>query len=123
MSGARAAFADLDTGVTGSVRFGDGSVAKIEGQGTVIYSCKNGEHRALPNVYYLPRLTANIVSVGQLDESGYQVLVEAGVMRVRDEERRLLAKIHRSPGRLYVLDIDIARPVCLAARSGDSAWI
>ena len=122
MSGSHAAFADLDTGVTGAVRFGDGSVARIEGTGTVLFHCKNGEHRALGNVYFLPRLTANIISVGQLDEGGYQVLVEDGVMRVRDEDRRLLAKIPRSPGRLYNLDVTIARPVCLTARTDDDAW-
>jgi len=123
MSGARSAFSNIDSGVTGSVRFGDGSVARIEGVGTVLFSCKTGEHRAIDNVYYLPRLTANIISVGQLDESGYQVLVESGVMRVRDEERRLLAKIHRSPGCLYVLDVNIAQPVCLAARGEEEAWV
>ena len=64
MTGARSAFASLDTGVTGSVRFGDGSTACIEGRGTILLSCKNGEHRSLSNVYYLPRLTANIISVG-----------------------------------------------------------
>ena len=50
------------------------------------------------------------------------MLVEHGVMRIWDEERRLLAKIARSPGRLYVLDVTIARPVCLAARTDDDAW-
>jgi len=123
MSGSRAAFADLDTGITGTMRFGDGAVAQIEGSGTVLFACKNGEHRSLLNVYYLPRLTANIISVGQLDEARYQVLVEDGVMQIRDEERRLLTKIHRSPGRLYVLDVTIARPVCLAARVDDDAWV
>ena len=44
------------------------------------------------------------------------------MMRIHDEERRLLAKIPRSPGRLYVLDVTIARPVCLATRSDDAAW-
>jgi hypothetical protein len=122
MSRSRAAFAHLDTSVRGSVRFGDGSIAQIEGSGTVLFTCKNGEHQSLPNVYYLPRLTANIISVGQLDEGGYQVLVRHGVMRIRDEERRLLARILRSPGRLYVLDVNIARLVCLAARSDDAAW-
>jgi len=43
-------------------------------------------------------------------------------MRVRDEDRRLLAKIPRSPGWLYNLDVTIARPVCLAARTDDDAW-
>jgi hypothetical protein len=122
MSGSRAAFADLDARVTGSVRFGDGSVARIEGSGTVLFHCKNGEHRALANVYFLPRLTANIISVGQLDEGGYEVLVKHGVMRVWDEDQRLLAKIPRSPGRLYTLEVTIARPVCLAARTDDDAW-
>jgi len=121
MSGAWAAFSSHDADVTGSVQFGDGSIARIEGIGTVLLSCKNDEHRAIANVYYLPRLTANIISVGQLDEIGYQVLVEDGVMRVRDEERRLLAKIHRNPGRLYVLDVDIARPVYLAAQGDEEA--
>lgn len=123
MTGSRAAFSSIDGGVTGSVRFGDGSVARIEGIGTVLLACKTGEHRDLQHVYYLPRLTANILSVGQLDELGYQVLVEDGVMRVRDEERRLLAKINRNAGRLYVLDVDIAQPVCLAARGEEEAWI
>jgi hypothetical protein len=108
MTGSRAAFSSIDRSVTGTVRFGDGSVARIEGAGVVLPACKNGEHRALHHVYFLPRLTANIISVGQLDERGYQVLVEDGEMRVRDEERRLLAKIRRNAGRLYVLDVDIA---------------
>ncbi|KAF8672420.1 hypothetical protein HU200_049631 [Digitaria exilis] len=123
MTGSRAAFSNIDAGVTGSVRFGDGSVARIEGIGTVLLSCKSREHHALNHVYYLPRLTANILSIGQFDEIGYQVLVEDGVMKIRDEERHLLAKINRDAGRLYVLDVDIAQPVCLAVRGEEEAWI
>ncbi|WVZ81795.1 hypothetical protein U9M48_029136, partial [Paspalum notatum var. saurae] len=121
MTGCRDAFSDLDTSVAGTVRFGDGSVVRIEGCGTILFDCKNGEHGALPNTYYIPRLTANIVSCGQLDED-FEILIRRGVMRVRDEQHRLLAKIRRGPGRLYVLDLTIARPVCLAARAGEDAW-
>ena len=105
------------------MRFGDGSVVKIEGRSTVLFACKNGEHRTLANTYFIPRLTTNIISVGQLDEVGFQVLVEEGVMRIRDEERRLLAKIHRSPSRLYMLDAEIAWPVCFAAHAKEDAWL
>jgi transposase InsO family protein len=123
MTGSRAAFSRIDAGITGSVRFGDGFVARIEGAGTVLLACMSGEHRTLHHVYYLSRLTANIISVGQLDERGYQVLVEDGVMRMRDEDRRLLAKINHNVGRLYVLDVDIAQPVCLAVRGEEEAWV
>jgi hypothetical protein len=40
MSGSRAAFADLDLTVCGTVRFGDDSVAEIEGCGSVLIRCK-----------------------------------------------------------------------------------
>lgn len=122
MTGCRTAFSDIDTGITGNVQLGDGSVVRIEGRGTVLFSCKNGEHRTLANTYLIPRLAANIISVGQLDETGFKVEAEDGVMRIWDEQRRLLARIHRNPGRLYVLDVELARPVCLTARIGDEAW-
>jgi len=51
------------------------------------------------------------------------VLVEEGVMRIHDEERRLLAKVHRSPSRLYMLDVEIAQSVCLAAHTTEDAWL
>jgi hypothetical protein len=43
-------------------------------------------------------------------------------MRICDEKKRLLAKIYHSAGRMYVLDITIAHPVCLAACAGEDAW-
>jgi hypothetical protein len=67
--------------------------------------------------------SVNIISVSQLDEIGYQVLIEDGVMWVHDKEWRLLAETHRNPGWLYMLNIDIAWPVCLAARGDEEAWV
>jgi hypothetical protein len=69
--------------------------------GTVHYECKTGEHRALTYVYYIPQLTTSIISVGQLDKSGHEVLIKDGVMAIRDEEKMLLARVHHSVGRLY----------------------
>jgi hypothetical protein len=54
MTGLRRLFVELDTGVTGTVRFGDGSVVDIEGKGTVLFALKSGEHRRLDGVYYIP---------------------------------------------------------------------
>jgi len=64
MTDERSAFSELRHDICGTVRFEDGSIVEIEGCGTVVFNCKNGEHRALTGVYYLPRLTANIISVG-----------------------------------------------------------
>jgi len=50
------------------------------------------------------------------------VLIDGGVLRIRDHERKLLAKVERGRNRLYTLALHIARPVCLAARCDDAAW-
>ncbi|CAA7409803.1 unnamed protein product [Spirodela intermedia] len=54
MSGSPRAFTELDTAVLGTVRFGDDSVARIEGRGAIVFLCKNGEHRSFAGVYYIP---------------------------------------------------------------------
>jgi hypothetical protein len=118
MSLCRVAFSSIDGGTVGTVRFANGSVVKIDGIGTVLYECKNGEHRSLLNVYYIPRLTTNIISVGQLNEDGFDVRI----MSLRDENQNLVVRVHRGSGRLYKLDLHIARPVCLATCAGESAW-
>ena len=64
MTGKLSAFAELDHAITGTVKFGDGSVVDIKGRGTILFACADGEHRALTDVYYIPQLRGNIMSLG-----------------------------------------------------------
>jgi hypothetical protein len=57
-----------------------------------------------------------------LDEAGYKVNIEDDVLRIREQSRKLLARVSRRPDRLYVLELDVARPVCLAARGKEESW-
>ena len=84
MTGSKAALSELDDDVTGTVKFGDGSRVAIRGRDTIIFRCQNGEHRALTDVYYIPQLRSRIISIGQLDERGSEVLIKDGVLRIRD---------------------------------------
>jgi hypothetical protein len=102
MTGCRSTFSDLDRNIHGTVRFRDGSVVQIEGMGTILFNYKDGEHRASIGVYYIPRLNTNIISVGQLDEIGFQTMIEGGVMSIRD--------VGRSANHFYVLNVEIAAP-------------
>jgi hypothetical protein len=96
-------FSHLDRAVRGSVKFSDGSVVAIQGCGTVIISRRNGEQKALDEVYYIPKLRNSIISVGQLDEIGSTTHIKDGVLRIRDRESRPLAMVPRSGKRLYML--------------------
>jgi hypothetical protein len=97
MTGSRAAFVNLDTRVQGTVRFGDDSAAEIEGRGIVEFICKNGELRRFKGVYFIPKLTANIV---RLDEGGHQILIGGGELAIREPGGKLLARVDRTTNRL-----------------------
>ncbi|WVZ62289.1 hypothetical protein U9M48_012053 [Paspalum notatum var. saurae] len=76
----------------------------------------------LTGVYYIPALRNSIISLGQLDENGSHVVIESGVLRIWDHHRRLITKVTRGTNRLYVLNVQVAQPLCLAARRDDEAW-
>jgi transposase InsO family protein len=82
MTSERAAFWSLDTSMRGMVRFGNGSVTAIQGRGTILFKCRNGAHKALAGVYLIPRLTTNIVSLGQLEEGDHKILLLHGRLKI-----------------------------------------
>ena len=123
MTGARASFVTLDEKIKGSVRFGDGSLVEICGKGNVLFRCTDDNQRIMSNVFYIPKLRSNIISIGQLDENGCNFVVEDGYLSVFDPQRRLLVRVKRSGNRLYVLNLNICAHVCLMAKMDTAAWL
>jgi hypothetical protein len=121
MIGSCAAFVDLDTRVRGTVHFGDDSIAEIEGHGRVEFICKNSEHHRFEGVYFIPQLAANIVSVGHLDEDGYQVIIGGGALAIREPNGKLLARVKWGREQDVHVDDEIVRHglFAVAGKSGD----
>ncbi|XP_050908791.1 uncharacterized protein LOC127122513 [Lathyrus oleraceus] len=53
-----------------NVSFGDASKVKVEGKRTICYLQKEGLIGSIQDVYYVPNLKTNILSLGQLTEKG-----------------------------------------------------
>jgi predicted aspartyl protease len=57
-------FSELNSGIRGSVKFGDASAMEIKGIGSVVFTAKTDEHRLLTSVYYIRTLRNSIISLG-----------------------------------------------------------
>jgi hypothetical protein len=108
MSGCRAAFMKFNMAVLDTVRFGNDSVARIEGHRTIMFVCKNSESRSFDRVYFIPRLITNIVSISQLDKIGYKIDIDTGVMKIQEPGGLLLAKVKQEVNHLYLLHLKFA---------------
>jgi hypothetical protein len=63
----------------------------------------------------------NIISMGQLDEGGYDIHIKQGFMSIREPGGQLLARTARGQSRLYVLNITLARVECLSVHGDEEA--
>nr|GFA90737.1 zinc finger, CCHC-type [Tanacetum cinerariifolium] len=70
MTGTKSYFKDIDESVIGRVCFGDGSYVQIKGKGSILLGCRNQEQKVVSDIYYIPNLKSNILSLGQLTEIG-----------------------------------------------------
>ena len=93
VDGAKSVFSELDSGIRGMVKFSDSSVVEIEGHDTILFVDKGGKHHKLIDVYFILRLKANIVSLGQLVKAGCHISIKRGLLRIRDDRRRLLTQV------------------------------
>ena len=107
MTGGKELIYDLDYSYKGIVRYGDGSRISIEGRGKIILNSKDNTQITLENVLYTPSLKANIVSLGRLDEEGYDISLHKGFLTIYDDRGFVLTKVQRNSRRLYLLKLDI----------------
>lgn len=123
MMGQRSKFSVLDENVTGRVKFGDGSVVLIEGRGSVSIKCRNGEERVLTEVYYIPSLCNNIISLGQLSEKGNSVILKGDFLWIRDSKGELVMKVKRSANRLYKIILENNDAMSLLSEIDERSWM
>ena len=122
MTGEKTFFSELNESIKGRVKFGDGSCVKIDGKGSIIFEAKRGEQKLLTDIYYIPELRSNILSLGQATEQGCDVRMKDNYLTLRDPRGRLLVKVLRSPNRLYKISLKVGKPSCLLTKMNEEPW-
>jgi hypothetical protein len=105
-------FKDLDKSYLSRVRIGNGDYVKVEGKGAIEVETLSGI-KTLKNVIYMPKINQNLVSVGQLIESGYSIFFNDGVCDIKDKNGVLLLSA-KMMNRSFNVDW---REVCLSANT------
>ena len=73
MTGNISMFSMLDKNVKSQVTYGTNSKVSVMGKGRVSVLTKKGEKRSISNVYYVPGMKCNLLSIQQLIQKDYNV--------------------------------------------------
>jgi len=69
------------------VKFGDGRFVPVTGKGRILVTLKNGDHTYIYDVFYVPDMKSNLLSMGQLAEKGYEMHIVENKLSIFDKKR------------------------------------
>ena len=83
MTGNRDIFEILDTSAKSKEKLGNDNIVEVSGKGTIIVM-KNLGKKSIPEMYLVPSLKHNLISVGKLTQKGYKFIFENNIYTIFD---------------------------------------
>ena len=126
VSGDKRLFSTLDESFSHSVKLGNNKRMEVVGKGN-LKLILNGASYMISDVYYVPELKNNLLSLGQLQEKRITVIIQKGVRKIYHEERGLIAESKMSTNRMFMLidqgqdDEESSKHRCMQATTDDLA--
>eukprot|EP00253_Pinus_taeda_P020908 PITA_20908 len=100
-------FSALDHTVKSQVTLGTDSKISVMGKGEVKIFTKKGEKKTIADVYYVPGMKCNLLSIRQLVQKGYNVFFVNDVCTIMDRapNKRCIAEVKMMRNRMFPLRI------------------
>ncbi|XP_059436317.1 uncharacterized protein LOC132169274 [Corylus avellana] len=111
-----------------------GYLDSVEGRGKVRIFQKNSKEEFISDVYFVPSMKSNILSIGQLLQKGYIVHMENNVLSLRDTSGRLIARVQMTKNQWCIVyhkliqqttsvkDVYLCPTKCVKNMTHQEAW-
>ncbi|XP_006595218.1 uncharacterized protein [Glycine max] len=98
---------DLDTSKKTQIKLADSKALTVEGMGNIVTKRKDGKVALIENVPFVPGMKCNLMSVGQLIEKGFLVIMKLDYLEMYDQHQRLVLKSPLSKNKPFKLQFDL----------------
>ncbi|CAB4284036.1 unnamed protein product [Prunus armeniaca] len=124
MSGNKKMFTKLDEKFRETVKLGNDSSLKVQGKGDVKIKV-NGVVQTILDVFYMPELRSNLISLGQLQEKGFAILIQKNCCQIHHLEKGLIMQVEMASNIMFPLQTQAAltKQVCLKSTIQDDTWL
>ncbi|XP_077230201.1 uncharacterized protein LOC143863422 [Tasmannia lanceolata] len=122
MTGNKCVFVNLDESLPSEVRTGDDKWLSVRGSGDILVQTKNGI-KHISNVFYVPGLKHNLLSVGQLLMKGHDVHFKEDVCEIKDKNHVLIAKVRMTQNKMFPPEFQSEGLPCFNTIVKDMSWL
>ncbi|KAL4353097.1 hypothetical protein GQ457_06G014620 [Hibiscus cannabinus] len=117
MTGVKSMFNEIDETFKQKVTLGDNKQIQVEGKGNVAVKSSFGNVKLLYDVYYIPSLSQNLLSVGQLMATGYSIMFDDASCVIKDKKLdQTIIDVRMTPNKLFPLVISEVENHALAVK-------
>ena len=123
MCGNKALFTELAESYHTRVKFADDSSIPVMGKGMILVELKNGDQKYISDVFYVPGMKTNLLSVGQLAEKGHEMILRNGKLSIYDGKGNSILIAPMMKNRMFQVDISTSAYMCYNAIVKDESWL
>ncbi|XP_028230565.1 uncharacterized protein LOC114410848 [Glycine soja] len=116
---------DLDTSRSKKVKLADSRTLNVEGVGNILIRRKDGKTTFIESVLFVPGMQCNLMSVGQLVEKGFSVIMQNDSLKLFDPNKRLVLRSSLSKNITFQANINVAYAKCgtaIVAKEESCLW-
>jgi hypothetical protein len=84
---------------------------------------KDVSNQFIDDVYYIPTVKNNILSLRQLLEKGYEIKMKDCIFTLLDTKGDMIANVVMTKNGMFLLNIETDVPKCLNACVKDESWL
>ena len=109
MTGNITLFSKLDQSVKSQVTLRTDSKISVMGKGEVKVLTRKGENKTIADVYYVPGMKCNLLSIGQLVQKGYNVFFVNDVCTIMDKRpnKQCIVEVKLTRNMMFPLNIKV----------------
>jgi hypothetical protein len=109
----------FDASKKSSIKLADGRKLAAEGIDNIVIKSKKGGKVIISEVFYVPDMSCNLLSLGQLVEKGFSVNMEDSALKLFDKMKNLVLMCNLSKNRTYKCKISSVDMMCMSTTITD----
>jgi len=121
MTAHRECLINFDASKKTSIKLADNRKLASEGSGNIVMRSNFGCKVIIEDVFYVPKMKCNLMSIGQLVEKGFSVSMEGESSKLFDARKNLVLKSALSKNRTYRCNISSDKRMCMSATISEDA--